>query len=216
MNALSAREYQELGEAFTACTDARVCVLRGSGPTFCSGQDLVEAAGLDDSQVGPHLAAAGAAIAAVARSPLPLVAVVGGPAVGAGALLICLADVIVMSDKAWLSFPEPGTAFRWGCRCCPGWFPPGWPGSCWLPETGSSPRGCPPWGWSTIWSMRVAWTRWPPRLCPAWWTCPLRCRGGCSAHLSEPNGSRPILLRSVLRPVQAPGDGDVAAPPGRG
>lgn len=106
VNALSAREYQGLREAFTACTDARVCVLRGSGPTFCSGQDLVEAAGLDDSQVGPHLAAAGAAIAAVARSPLPLVAVVGGPAVGAGALLICLADVIVMSDKAWLSFPE--------------------------------------------------------------------------------------------------------------
>lgn len=106
VNALTAGAYARLRAVFEAPTTAKVRVLQGSGRIFCSGQDLREAAELRREEVGAYLTAAGAAVAAVARSPLPLVAVVNGPAVGAGALLVALADVVVMSDRAWVAFPE--------------------------------------------------------------------------------------------------------------
>lgn len=105
-NALSLPEYTALRAAFTVRTDARVCVLKAVGTTFCAGQDLDEAAALKHTQIADHLRTAGSAVAAAARSPLPLVAVVSGPAVGTGALLVALADVVVMRDDAWLRFPE--------------------------------------------------------------------------------------------------------------
>jgi 2-(1,2-epoxy-1,2-dihydrophenyl)acetyl-CoA isomerase len=105
-NALSAVEYAALRAAFRSPTLARVTVLRGSGRAFCSGQDVAEAAGLSGQLVAPYLADAGAAIAAVAATPIPLVTVVNGPAVGAGALLACLGDVVIISETAWWSVPE--------------------------------------------------------------------------------------------------------------
>ncbi len=106
VNALGARAYAALREAFSDPAEPRVRVLRGSGRVFCSGQDLDEAAGLRPEEVRSYLTAAGSAVAAVARSQVPLVAVVNGPAVGTGALLVALADFVVMSEQAWLSFPE--------------------------------------------------------------------------------------------------------------
>ena len=105
VNALSAVEYATLEAAFAPDPAVRVRVLRGSGRTFCSGQDVEEARGLG-ADAGRYLTAAGAAIAAAARAPVPLVAVVNGPAVGAGALLVALADVVVCARDAWLAFPE--------------------------------------------------------------------------------------------------------------
>ncbi|HEU0103948.1 MAG TPA: enoyl-CoA hydratase/isomerase family protein [Mycobacteriales bacterium] len=108
-NALTAVEYTALRETFIAPSDGvRVVVLRGDGASFCAGQDLAEARSLTPAQIDPHLLLAGSAVAAAAWSPLPLVTAVGGPAVGTGALLVALADVVVMADGAWLSFPEAG------------------------------------------------------------------------------------------------------------
>ena len=105
-NALSGPEYVAVRAAFEVPGAARVCVLRGRGRFFCSGQDLDEAAAMTVDEMAMHLTSSGAAIAAAARSPIPLVTIVNGPAVGAGALLVALSDVVVMSDLAWLSFPE--------------------------------------------------------------------------------------------------------------
>lgn len=106
VNALGAATYATLATAFAPTPGVRVRVLRGEGRVFSAGQDTAEAAALDRGEGGPYLAAAGEALAAVARSAVPLVAVVGGPAVGAGALLVALADVVVLSEDAWLAFPE--------------------------------------------------------------------------------------------------------------
>ena len=105
-NALSWAEYAALREAFTAPDGARVCVLSGTGSSFCAGQDLDEFTALSAAERGGYLAEAGEAVVAAAASAVPLVAVVHGPAVGAGALLVALADVVVMSRAAWLAFPE--------------------------------------------------------------------------------------------------------------
>lgn len=123
-NALSLREYTALREAFSATDDARVCVLRGSGRSFCAGQDLDEFAGLLGEDRGRYLAEAGEAIITVAASPIPLVAIVNGPAVGAGALLVTLADVVVLSPAAWLSFPEARLGLPLGLSLLSRFLPP--------------------------------------------------------------------------------------------
>lgn len=123
-NALSLREYTELREAFRADDGARVCVLRGSAGTFCAGQDLDEFAALPDAGRGRYLAEAGEAVIAAAASPVPMVAVVDGPAVGAGGLLVSLADVVVLSRAAWLSFPEARLGLPLGLSLLSRFVPP--------------------------------------------------------------------------------------------
>jgi enoyl-CoA hydratase len=123
-NALSMREYTALREAFGAADGARVCVLRGSGSTFCAGQDLEEFAGLPGEDRGRYLAEAGEAIITAAASTVPLVAVVNGPAVGAGALLVTLADAVVLSPTAWLSFPEARLGLPLGLSLLSRFLPP--------------------------------------------------------------------------------------------
>lgn len=123
-NALSLGEYAALREAFTTADGAAVCVLRGSGRSFCAGQDLDEFAALPSEDRGRYLAEAGEAVVAAAASPVPLVAVVNGPAVGAGALLVTLADVVVLSRTAWLSFPEARLGLPLGLSLLSRFVPP--------------------------------------------------------------------------------------------
>jgi enoyl-CoA hydratase len=123
-NALSAREYAALRDAFAARDGARVCVLRGSGRIFCAGQDLAEFAALTDHDRGRYLAEAGEAVATAAGSTVQLVAVVHGPAVGTGGLLVALADVVVMSRTAWLSFPEARLGLPLGLSLLARFLPP--------------------------------------------------------------------------------------------
>jgi enoyl-CoA hydratase len=123
-NALSMTEYTALREAFGATDGARVCVLRGSGGSFCAGQDLDEFAAVTGEGRGRYLAEAGEAVIAAAASPVPLVAVVNGPAVGAGALLVAVADVVVLSRAAWLSFPEARLGLHLGRSLLSRFVPP--------------------------------------------------------------------------------------------
>lgn len=123
-NALSLREYGALREAFGADDAARVCVLRGSGGTFCAGQDLDEFRGLTGEARGRYMGEAGEAVAAAAASAVPLVAVVNGPAVGTGGLLVALADVVVLSRASWLSFPEARLALPLGLSVLSRFLPP--------------------------------------------------------------------------------------------
>lgn len=102
MNGLNSLMRVELLEAVKrAPLDGRVLVLTGAGRGFCSGQDLgdaVTSANLDLEQVlvdeyEPMLKA-------IYNCPIPTIAAVNGPAVGAGANLALAADVVIATTSA--------------------------------------------------------------------------------------------------------------------
>ncbi|KUF12382.1 enoyl-CoA hydratase-related protein [Pseudoponticoccus marisrubri] len=103
MNALNSLMRAEITDAVTrAGREARVVVLTGQGPAFCSGQDLGDAgnaANLDlertlrDEYV-PMLKA-------VIDCPVPTIAAVNGAAAGAGANLALVTDVVIATQSAF-------------------------------------------------------------------------------------------------------------------
>lgn len=102
MNALNTQMRAEITHAVkVAEREARVLVMIGAGPAFCSGQDLGDggnAASLDlertlrDEYV-PMLRA-------IFDCRIPTIAAVDGPAAGAGANLALAADVVIASEEA--------------------------------------------------------------------------------------------------------------------
>lgn len=97
-NAMSTALTKGLVEAYkvAAQSGAKAIFLRSSGPAFCSGADLRQ----------PQSGAVDEALQLVAESPVPWVACVEGPAVGAGAALAGLCVVGIVSTDAWFALPE--------------------------------------------------------------------------------------------------------------
>lgn len=98
-NALSLGLCSELTGTMAALAeddDTRAVVVTGAGRAFCAGADLTE---LGDSRAG-GLRAIYDGFLAVAASPLPTVAAVNGPAVGAGMNLALACDVRIAGDGA--------------------------------------------------------------------------------------------------------------------
>ena len=87
----------------------RVVVLAGAGATFCAGADLAwmaktieftEAANVDDAISAANM------FAALDRLPVPLVGRVHGAALGGGAGLAAVCDVVVAEEHALFGFTE--------------------------------------------------------------------------------------------------------------
>ncbi len=76
--------------------DIGAVVIAGNGPAFCAGADLGELDGANDDV----LRAIYLAFLRVLRLPIPTVAAVGGPAVGAGLNLALACDLRVASPSA--------------------------------------------------------------------------------------------------------------------
>lgn len=102
MNALDAQMRAEILDAVkVAERDARVIVLTGAGRAFCSGQDLGGGASLASADLERTLRDEYIPmLKAITDSPLPVIAAVNGPAVGAGASLALSADVVIASEDA--------------------------------------------------------------------------------------------------------------------
>ena len=115
-NAMSLAMVRELrlvlAEAETAGSTVRAIVLRGAGGHFCAGADLKDMAAarerLADDPKALHKANAafGEVCAAYAATPLALVAVVEGSAMGGGVGLACVADVTLAGTSAVFRLPE--------------------------------------------------------------------------------------------------------------
>lgn len=113
-NALDAAKAQAVEEAIidleaTRATDSpvRAILLRGEGPAFCAGADLsggVYARDFFDSLTRM--------LTAIARCPIPIIADVQGPAVGAGCQLMLSCDMRVFGERGvtWVPAAEHGFA----------------------------------------------------------------------------------------------------------
>lgn len=111
-NALTAEMIEDLTVAFeTAPADAeRVTVLEAEGPSFCAGFDMRSR----DATPGgarplEHL------LQAIEAYPLPVVAVVQGPAITGGALLALHCDIVIADEAApvGMSSAQVGLAPSW-------------------------------------------------------------------------------------------------------
>lgn len=106
-NALGRARYQELEHAARSVSPDQVLLLRSRGPNFCAGQDLHEfAAARSAGRASDELRYGAASVLAVLRCAGPVVVLVQGAAIGAGALLVAAADVAVVAESARLRLPE--------------------------------------------------------------------------------------------------------------
>ncbi len=82
----------------------RVIILTGTPPAFCAGLDLRElAADTADGEADiTHLVDLYEQLDTVS---LPLVAAVNGPACAGGAVLTCIADIVIAAESATVGFP---------------------------------------------------------------------------------------------------------------
>ncbi|ONH31762.1 hypothetical protein BL253_08380 [Pseudofrankia asymbiotica] len=101
-NAVNEEMTLALDAAFDRLDDdpgLRVGVLAAQGPFFCAGTDLRTGA-------GPHTKRGGMYGVIKRRRTKPLVAAVGGPALGGGFELVLAADLVVAARTAWFALPE--------------------------------------------------------------------------------------------------------------
>jgi methylglutaconyl-CoA hydratase len=111
-NDLVIAELTEWAEQVTAPTSAsapRLAILAGAGKTFCAGADLTWMSRMVsytfDENVSDALAMA-SMFSALDNLPIPLIGRVHGAALGGGAGLAAVCDIVVASDDALFGFTE--------------------------------------------------------------------------------------------------------------
>jgi methylglutaconyl-CoA hydratase len=116
-NALNGALVDALAEALRdaeARSEVRVIVLRGEGPDFCAGADLVELERVTAMGEGASLADAqrlGSLLLQMRRHPRPIVAAVQGKALAGGCGLATACDLILASAEAEFGYPEVHLGF---------------------------------------------------------------------------------------------------------
>ncbi|MGH0029811.1 MAG: enoyl-CoA hydratase-related protein [Myxococcota bacterium] len=110
LNAVDALLHEELARVFRDLKRedrARAVLLTGRGPAFSAGGDFAWFPSLDDLEKLEHLRRdAKQMIWDLLDVQLPIVAAVNGPAVGLGASLALLCDVVYMADTATIADPH--------------------------------------------------------------------------------------------------------------
>lgn len=110
VNALTSALYEEMGEIFlkfvTRDDISCVVIASGSEKTFCAGKDLKEflSATLEDDPRQAYIVRR--TFEAIRHCPVPVIAQVNGPALGAGCVIAAVADIRVASEKATFGLPE--------------------------------------------------------------------------------------------------------------
>ena len=111
-NALDDRLIAAIGDAVRSLTSdasVRVVVLAGDGPAFCAGADLAwmrRARDADEVRNVEDALAVADLFHAIASLPMPVVARVHGAALGGGAGLLAVSDLVIAADDTVLGFTE--------------------------------------------------------------------------------------------------------------
>jgi enoyl-CoA hydratase/carnithine racemase len=111
LHALDATGWARLREAVDgagADQDVRAVVVRGDERSFCAGNDItamVEAADSGRAR-GYFIDGMLPAFAAIATSPVPIISVVEGLALGGGVELLLFSDLVIASQEATFGLPE--------------------------------------------------------------------------------------------------------------
>ncbi|MDB6085094.1 MAG: enoyl-CoA hydratase/isomerase [Gammaproteobacteria bacterium] len=110
VNTLSLERYQMITDTFVEIgtmpgVNCVVLTARGTR-AFCAGLDLQEFLATTVEE-DPHRAGVvRATFKAVRHCPIPVIAAVNGPALGAGAVLAAVSDIRIASEKATFAMPE--------------------------------------------------------------------------------------------------------------
>jgi enoyl-CoA hydratase len=104
----------EMAEQFSAAIDtivdegqARALIVTGNGPAFCAGGDLAgfaKWAGMQPAEVAEALRLFYARFLRIMDLPIPTIAAINGPAVGAGACLAAACDIRLAAASARIGF----------------------------------------------------------------------------------------------------------------
>lgn len=108
-NAVNLEMCEELAAAagaIAADSSVRVVFVRGAGPVFCAGADLKERNGKPKEWIRARRLKAFAAYQALEALPMPVIAVVHGPALGAAIEISSVCDFIVATPEATFGTPE--------------------------------------------------------------------------------------------------------------
>jgi 2-(1,2-epoxy-1,2-dihydrophenyl)acetyl-CoA isomerase len=108
LNALNATVHAEIRDALSAVEAdpaVRCLVITGEGRAFCSGQDLTERVITDDKPIDTGASLDrdyNPLVRRLISFPVPTIAAVNGPAVGAGANLALACDILLFARSAYL------------------------------------------------------------------------------------------------------------------
>ncbi len=109
MNALSRLMRAELDECFAALEQDQavsVVILTGGNYVFCAGMDIKEMAALGDGEVDDYFKSISRYLKRIYTFKKPVIAAVGGIALGGGFNLAVVCDLIIASESAIFSHPE--------------------------------------------------------------------------------------------------------------
>lgn len=107
-NALTVQMWEELAQVVRQAADNpknRVLLLRGAGEQFTAGSDLKEFHSMSLDEAEAAFRVMDQAITTVEQLPLPTIAVINGPAMGAGLQLALACDLRIGSPLAKMGMP---------------------------------------------------------------------------------------------------------------
>lgn len=121
VNAHNRQLREELVRTFDvlgADPNVRAIILTGEGRAFSAGTDLSDRTALLDEPGGysRHNRLVRASFDAVMECPKPVIAAVNGAAIGAGAVLALVSDILIVAEESFLSMTEVDYGLAGGVR----------------------------------------------------------------------------------------------------
>ena len=104
------RRFVDAVQTAGADADVRVVIITGGPKAFCTGEDLREAPGLSREQFMSQINDFQALATAIRTIPQPVIAAIGGPAIGGGLEIAVNCDARIAADNALFGCPE----VQWG------------------------------------------------------------------------------------------------------